>query len=165
GGPARDREDELTGAAGIGDRLRDLGDGRRLRDPQPQCGVHLRLRAFVQDGRRRGARRPLRRRAGVAVAAAIDWRTPMDQQTAETGTQAGADLHARVEKVLDQIRPYVQQDGGDLELIDIVDGIVQIRLAGSCVGCMYSMMTLQAGVERMLKEQVPEIKAVEAAPF
>jgi len=86
----------------------------------------------------------------------------MDQQT---GVTEASDLHSRVEGVLDQIRPYVQQDGGDLELIDIVDGIVQIRLAGSCVGCMYSMMTLQAGVERMLKEQVPEIKAVEAAPF
>ena len=88
----------------------------------------------------------------------------MDQQSAPT-TAEESDLHARVEGVLAQIRPYVQQDGGDLELIDIVDGIVQIRLAGSCVGCMYSMMTLQAGVERMLKEQVPEIKAVEAAPF
>jgi Fe-S cluster biogenesis protein NfuA len=86
----------------------------------------------------------------------------MDQQT---GVTEASDLHSRVEGVLEQIRPYVQQDGGDLELIDIVDGIVQIRLAGSCVGCMYSMMTLQAGVERMLKEQVPEIKAVEAAPF
>jgi Fe-S cluster biogenesis protein NfuA len=85
-------------------------------------------------------------------------------QTNQT-TVGTSDLHARVEKVLDQIRPSVQQDGGDLELVDIVDGVVQIRLAGSCVGCMYSMMTLQAGVERMLKEQVPEIKAVEAAPF
>jgi len=88
----------------------------------------------------------------------------MDQQSAPVTAEA-SELHARVEGVLAQIRPYVQQDGGDLELIDIVDGIVQIRLAGSCVGCMYSMMTLQAGVERMLKEQVPEIKAVEAAPF
>jgi Fe-S cluster biogenesis protein NfuA len=88
----------------------------------------------------------------------------MDPQTAGP-TAAAPDLHARVEKVLDQIRPYVQQDGGDIELIDVADGVVQIRLAGSCVGCMYSMMTLQAGVERMLKEQVPEIKAVEAAPF
>lgn len=88
----------------------------------------------------------------------------MDQQISET-TAGTSDLHARVEKVLDQIRPYVQQDGGDIELIDVADGVVQIRLAGSCVGCMYSMMTLQAGVERMLKEQVPEIKAVEAAPF
>ena len=88
----------------------------------------------------------------------------MDLQSGSATTEA-SDLHARVEGVLAQIRPYVQQDGGDLELIDIVDGIVQIRLAGSCVGCMYSMMTLQAGVERMLKEQVPEVKAVEAAPF
>lgn len=88
----------------------------------------------------------------------------MEQHTGQVATEASG-LHARVEKVLEQIRPYVQQDGGDLELVDIVDGIVQIRLAGSCVGCMHSMMTLQAGVERMLKEQVPEIKAVEAAPF
>jgi Fe-S cluster biogenesis protein NfuA len=74
-------------------------------------------------------------------------------------------LNARVQDVLDQIRPHVQADGGDIELVDIVNGVVQIRLAGSCVGCMYSMMTLQAGVERMLKERVPEIKAVEAVPL
>jgi Fe-S cluster biogenesis protein NfuA len=88
----------------------------------------------------------------------------MDQLIGQPTTET-SDLHARVEKVLDQMRPYVQQDGGDIELIDVADGIVQIRLAGSCVGCMYSMMTLQAGIERMLKEQIPEIKAVEAAPF
>ncbi|HYM90292.1 MAG TPA: NifU family protein [bacterium] len=88
----------------------------------------------------------------------------MDGQTGQVVTET-SDLRARVEKVLDQIRPAVQQDGGDIELIDVADGIVQIRLAGSCVGCMYSMMTLQAGIERMLKEQIPEIKAVEAAPF
>ncbi|MDQ7850756.1 MAG: NifU family protein [Armatimonadota bacterium] len=74
-------------------------------------------------------------------------------------------MRARVEEVLDMIRPAVQGDGGDLELVDIVDGIVQLRLVGACVGCMYSMMTLQAGVERILKEYVPEIKAVEAMPF
>jgi len=76
-----------------------------------------------------------------------------------------AELHDRVQGVLDTIRPHVQADGGDIELVGIVDGVVQIRLAGSCVGCMYSMMTLQSGVERMLKEQVPEVKAVEAVPF
>lgn len=75
------------------------------------------------------------------------------------------DMRARVEQVLDNIRPYIQGDGGDIELVDIVGGIVQIRLAGACVGCMHSMMTLQAGVERMLKEAVPEITAVEAMPF
>jgi len=88
----------------------------------------------------------------------------MEQIMGQVATD-GSELQARVQQVLDTIRPHVQADGGDIELVDIVDGVVQIRLAGSCVGCMYSMMTLQAGVERMLKEQVPEVKAVEAAPF
>jgi Fe-S cluster biogenesis protein NfuA len=70
-----------------------------------------------------------------------------------------------VEQVLENIRPYIQGDGGDIELIDVTDGVVQIRLAGACVGCMHSMMTLQVGIERMLKEAVPDIKAVEAMPF
>ncbi len=74
-------------------------------------------------------------------------------------------MRERVEEALDTIRPYIQGDGGDIELIDVADGIVQIRLAGACVGCMHSMMTLQVGIERMLKEAVPEIKAVEAMPF
>jgi Fe-S cluster biogenesis protein NfuA len=80
-------------------------------------------------------------------------------QTQETN------LRERIEQVLDTIRPYIQGDGGDIELLDVTDGVVQIRLAGACVGCMHSMMTLQVGVERMLKEAVPEIKAVEAMPF
>jgi len=75
------------------------------------------------------------------------------------------ELRDKVEQVLESIRPYIQGDGGDIELLDIVDGIVQIRLAGACVGCMHSMMTLQAGVERMLRDAVPEVKAVEAMPF
>jgi Fe-S cluster biogenesis protein NfuA len=75
------------------------------------------------------------------------------------------DVRTRVEQVLESIRPYIQGDGGDIELTDVVDGIVQIRLAGACVGCMHSMMTLQAGVERLLREAVPEVKAVEAMPF
>lgn len=82
----------------------------------------------------------------------------------QTQTQT-PDIRERVEHVLETIRPYIQGDGGDLELVDIVNGIVQIRLAGACVGCMHSMMTLQAGVERMLKEAVPEVKGVEAMPF
>ena len=78
---------------------------------------------------------------------------------------AETDVRAKVEQALDNIRPYIQGDGGDIELVDIVQGIVQIRLAGACVGCMHSMMTLQVGIERMLKEAVPEIVAVEAMPF
>lgn len=81
---------------------------------------------------------------------------------AQNGT---GDLRARVEQVLDEIRPYVQGDGGDIELVDVTDGIVQVRLAGACVGCMHSMMTLQAGIERRLKEKVPEVRVVEALPF
>ncbi len=80
-------------------------------------------------------------------------------------TEHDATLRASVEAVLDMIRPSVQGDGGDIELVDIIEGIVQVRLAGACVGCMHSMMTLQAGIERMLKEHVPEVKAVEAMPF
>lgn len=83
----------------------------------------------------------------------------LQTQVAET------EFRAKVEQVLETIRPYIQGDGGDIELVDIVQGIVQIRLAGACVGCMHSMMTLQVGIERMLKEAVPEIKAVEAMPF
>ncbi len=79
------------------------------------------------------------------------------EQTASQAVSEGTGLQDRVQ--------HVQADGGDIELVDIINGVVQIRLAGSCVGCMYSMMTLQAGVERMLREQVPEIKAVEAVPF
>ncbi|MDR7420528.1 MAG: NifU family protein [Armatimonadota bacterium] len=74
-------------------------------------------------------------------------------------------MRDRVEKVLDTIRPYVQGDGGDIELVDVTDGIVQVRLAGACVGCMHSMMTLQAGIERMLKQEIPEVRVVEAVPF
>jgi Fe-S cluster biogenesis protein NfuA len=88
----------------------------------------------------------------------------MEQILGQVAAEASP-LFNRVQQVLDTIRPNVQADGGDIELVDIVDGVVQIRLAGSCVGCMYSMMTLQAGIERMLKEQVPEVKAVEALPF
>jgi Fe-S cluster biogenesis protein NfuA len=84
----------------------------------------------------------------------------------QLGTQEqGSDLRDRVEKVLDTIRPYVQGDGGDIELIDVTNGIVQVRLAGACVGCMHSMMTLQAGIERMLKQEIPEVRVVEAVPF
>ncbi len=88
----------------------------------------------------------------------------MAEMAEQVQTQEGG-LRERVEQVLDTIRPYIQGDGGDIELLDVTDGVVQIRLAGACVGCMHSMMTLQVGVERMLKEAVPEIKAVEAMPF
>ena len=72
-------------------------------------------------------------------------------------------LTERVQRVIGLIRPAVQADGGDLELVNITpDGIVQIRLHGACVGCPSSAVTLQVGIERNLKTHVPEIKRVEA---
>ena len=89
----------------------------------------------------------------------------MTQQTQVDVADQNQDMRVRVERVLDGIRPAVQGDGGDIELVDVTNGIVQIRLAGACVGCMHSMMTLQAGIERMLKQEIPEIRVVEAVPF
>ena len=69
----------------------------------------------------------------------------------------------KVEKVLNLIRPAVQSDGGDLELVEVTsEGIVRIRLHGACVGCPSSTMTLQVGIERNLRAHVPEVKGVEA---
>ena len=67
-----------------------------------------------------------------------------------------------IEKVLQKIRPSLQADGGDIELIDVVDGVVKVRLTGACGGCPMSQMTLKHGVERVLREEVPEVKGVEA---
>ena len=73
-----------------------------------------------------------------------------------------ASLHKRVVEVLERIRPAIQSDGGDMELVEITDaGIVRIRLLGACVGCPSSTITLQMGIERNLKEKVPEVVGVE----
>ncbi len=68
----------------------------------------------------------------------------------------------RVEKVIQRIRPAVQMDGGDLELVDVADGVVKVRLIGACVGCPSSVMTLKMGIERAIRAEVPEIISVEA---
>lgn len=78
------------------------------------------------------------------------------------GTQATT-LNERVAAVLDLIRPAVQADGGDIEFVDVTDeGVVQIRMHGACVGCPSSDMTLRIGIERTLRERIPEVKSVEA---
>ena len=71
-------------------------------------------------------------------------------------------MKEKVQAVLDKIRPALQADGGNIELIDIVDGIVKVKLLGACQGCMGAQMTLKMGVERALKEAIPEVKAVQA---
>jgi Fe-S cluster biogenesis protein NfuA len=70
-------------------------------------------------------------------------------------------MRENVEKALDKIRPSLRADGGDVELIDVVDGVVKVKLTGACGGCPMSQMTLKMGVERVLKQQVPEVKSVE----
>ncbi len=70
-------------------------------------------------------------------------------------------MRENVEKALEKIRPALQEDGGDIELIDVIDGVVKVRLTGACGGCPMSQMTLKMGVERVLKQQVPEVKSVE----
>ncbi|MGD9159394.1 MAG: NifU family protein [Desulfobacteraceae bacterium] len=72
-------------------------------------------------------------------------------------------LKKKVENELEKIRPALQADGGDVELIDINDeGIVKVKLQGACVGCPMSTMTLKMGIERILKQNVPEITGVES---
>lgn len=71
----------------------------------------------------------------------------------------------RVERVLKLIRPAVQADGGDVELVGVTaEGIAEVRFHGACVGCPSSTITLQVGIERNLKAHVPEIKGVRAVP-
>ena len=80
-------------------------------------------------------------------------------------TNATSGNGQRVQEIIDQIRPLLQADGGDIELVDVEDGVVKVRLKGSCAGCPMSQMTLAFGVERVLKEKLPEVKKVEAVPF
>lgn len=72
-------------------------------------------------------------------------------------------MKAKVEAALNEIRPMLQRDGGDVELVDIQGGVVKVRLQGACAGCPMSQMTLRNGIERILKERVPEVTAVEPA--
>lgn len=68
----------------------------------------------------------------------------------------------RIVEALDTIRPYLQADGGDVEYVDCVDDVVQVRLKGACGTCPSALMTLQMGVERAIREKVPDIKGVVA---
>jgi Fe-S cluster biogenesis protein NfuA len=69
-------------------------------------------------------------------------------------------MNENVEKVLEQIRPSLQADGGDVELIGVKDGIVSVRLTGACGSCPMSTMTLKMGIEKLLKSRLPEVKEV-----
>ncbi|TVM19326.1 NifU family protein [Oceanidesulfovibrio indonesiensis] len=72
-------------------------------------------------------------------------------------------MKEQVEQALAKIRPQLQADGGDIELVDITDdGIVKVRLTGACKGCPMSQITLKKGVEKVVLKEVPDVKAVEA---
>ena len=73
-------------------------------------------------------------------------------------------IKERVIKALNKVRPYLQSDGGDIELIDVSDDMeVKVKLTGACHGCPYSVQTLKAGVEQAIMKEVPEIKRVISA--
>ena len=72
-------------------------------------------------------------------------------------------MKEKIEAALNKIRPALQADGGNVEVVDVKDGIVKVRLTGACGGCPMSTMTLKNAVEKIIKEQVPEVKKVVAA--
>jgi len=69
-------------------------------------------------------------------------------------------MREKVETALAQIRPTLQADGGDVELVDVNEGVVKLKLQGACMGCPMATITLKQGIERILKEQIPEVKEV-----
>lgn len=71
-------------------------------------------------------------------------------------------MKSEVAKAIEEVRPHLQVDGGDVELVDVVDGVVKVKLKGACAGCPMSQMTVKWGVENYLKKKVPGVKSVEA---
>jgi len=69
-------------------------------------------------------------------------------------------MEKKVQEVLEKIKPSLQADGGDVELVEVKDG--EVRLKGACAGCPMSQMTLKMGIEKILKEQIPEVESVES---
>ena len=69
----------------------------------------------------------------------------------------------KIQTVLNKIRPMLQADGGDVEFVGLEEGVVKVRLQGACAGCPMSQMTLKNGIERLLKQEIPEVKSVESA--
>ena len=71
-------------------------------------------------------------------------------------------MREKVEKALSEVRPYLQADGGDVELVDVENGVVKVKLTGACSGCPMSQMTLKQGIESHVKKAIPEISSVES---
>jgi Fe-S cluster biogenesis protein NfuA len=74
-------------------------------------------------------------------------------------------MHDKVAAMIEDIRPALQADGGDVELVEVTeDGVVRLRLKGACAGCPMATMTLKMGIERKLKQEIPEVKEVVSVP-
>ena len=71
-------------------------------------------------------------------------------------------MKEKIQMAIDRVRPALQADGGDVELVEVKDGVVSVRLTGACGGCPMASMTLKDGIERAIKEEVPEVKEVVA---
>jgi Fe-S cluster biogenesis protein NfuA len=71
-------------------------------------------------------------------------------------------MKEKVQEVINKIRPMLQADGGDVELVDMENGVVKVRLKGACSGCPMSQMTLKNGIEKLLKEEIAEVVSVES---
>ena len=83
----------------------------------------------------------------------------------EPDQTSGRPLRDRVQNVIDDIRPLIQRDGGDIELVEITpEGEVRVRLQGACVGCPMSQITMTQGVERRIRQEVPEVTQVVQVP-
>lgn len=79
--------------------------------------------------------------------------------TTQTGRKS---MKEKVQKVIESVRPFLQADGGDVELVDVTeDGVVKVKLTGACGSCPMSTYTLKMGVERKIRQEVPEVTAVE----
>jgi Fe-S cluster biogenesis protein NfuA len=76
--------------------------------------------------------------------------------------KTGDSMREEVEEILESLRPMLIQDGGNIELVDIEDGVVKVRLVGSCVSCSSSLMTLKMGIEKALKKALPMVRCVES---
>jgi Fe-S cluster biogenesis protein NfuA len=71
-------------------------------------------------------------------------------------------MRQKIEAAIDRVRPALQADGGDVELVEVKDGVVSVRLTGACGGCPMATMTLKNGIESIIREEVPEVKEVVA---
>lgn len=80
---------------------------------------------------------------------------------AEDTTLTDDQLLERVAAIIEEVRPFIQSDGGDIELLKVEDNIVYVRLTGACVGCPSSMITLKHGVEARIREELPQVESVE----